>query len=130
MYYFVYYFIYCFAKEKNPAPESYSAGAVMLMVVFHLALVFGIIKYFFSWSLPLLNEDYFPNKLLILPIFFFIYWITSWYYEKKSDMICKRYDKVYGRGKKRLYSLKNNIWVLALYLVPLFIGIQLINMSN
>lgn len=130
MYPFVYYFIYGFAKKKNPAPESYSAGAVMLMVVFHLALIFGLVKYFLSWSLPTLNEDYLPNKLLLLPIFFLVYWLTSWYFEKRSEDICKKFDKKYGKGKQNLYSAKNIVTIVALYIIPLLIGIQFVNMSN
>ena len=130
MYHFVYYFIYGFAKKKNPAPESYSAGAVMFMVICHLALLFGFIKYFFSWSLPTLHEGYLPNKLLLLPIFFLIYWITSRYYEKQSERICEKYDKIYGKGKKKLYSTKNIVGIIALYLIPLLIGIQLVKLSN
>lgn len=130
MYHFVYYFIYSFAKKKNPAPESYSAGAVILMVVFHLALIFGLVKYFLGWSLPTLHEEYLPNKLLLLPIFFLAYWIMSWYYEKRTKKICEKYDKLYGKGKQKLYSAKNIVGIIALYMIPLLIGIQFVNMSN
>lgn len=130
MYYFVYYFIYSFAKKKSPAPESYSAGAVMVMVVFHLAFVFGIIKFYFSWTLPTLHEEYLPNKLLLLPMFFLIYWLVSWYFEKHSENICKKYDNKYGKGKHMLYSTKNIVGIIALYLIPLILGIKLVNMSS
>src|SRR6185295_8971466 len=100
MYHFVYYFIYTFAKRKNPAPESYSAGAVLLMIIFHFAMVFGAIKFFLDWSLPVLSKEYLPNKLLLLPLFFLVYWLITWYYEKNSEKICEKYDMIYGKGKR------------------------------
>lgn len=132
MYNFVYYFIYGFAKKKNPAPESYSAGAVLFMVVFHLVLILGLIKYFFGWSLPKLrlHEGDLPNKLLLMLVFFLIYWLVNRYYEKRSEAICERFDKKYGKGKQKLYSAKNIIGIIALYIIPLLIGIKLVNMSN
>jgi len=128
MYNFVYYFIYSFAKKKNPAPESYSAGAVLLMIIFHLAMIFGVIKFYLSWSLPNLHEDYLPNKLLLLPFFFVVYWMISNYYEKRSEKICARYDEIYGK-KRKLYSPKNILILIASYIIPLLIGIKFVNMA-
>lgn len=129
MYNFFYYFIYSFAKRKNPAPESYSAGLMMLLLVIHLSMVFGAIRFFVGWSLPIMHKEYLPNKILMLPIFFVLYWIIASYYERKSEKICEKYDRIYGRGKNKLYSLKNIVAVIGAFVIPLLVAIWLINSS-
>lgn len=129
MYNFIYYFIYSFVKKRNAAPESYSTGAVLLMIIFHLVMIFGIIRFYFDWRFPRLNEEYLPNKLLLLPFAFFVHWMLEKYYEPRTERICMRYNEKYGKGKRNLYSAKNIILVIALYIFPLLIGIKFVNMS-
>lgn len=129
MYNFVYYFIYRVAKKKNPAPKTYSAGGVFMMLGIHLLIPVGVMKYFYGWTPIRLHEEYLPNKLLLMPIFIIIFLVFNKYFEKRSEAIFEQYDKKYKKGKK-LYSVKNIIWITALYIIPLLIGIRLINMSS
>ena len=129
MYNFFYYFIYTFAKRRNPAPESYAAGGVLFMIISHLALIAGLIRYFLGYTLPSFSDNYGTNKLMLLPIFFLIYWLTANYYERISDRIVERYNAKY-RSNHQLYSAKNIALFCFSLIAPLTIGIYFVNLST
>ena len=99
------------------------------MIIFHIGMLFAIMRFLFNIILPRMHEEYLPNKILLLPFAFVLYWLVEKYYESKSNAICEKYDRKYAKNKHVLYTVKNIFFVVALYIVPLLIGISFINMS-
>jgi hypothetical protein len=132
MYSFIYYFIYSGVKEKNPDSKFYSSGGVVFMQGIHAFFIISILQYFELVTVPRLHEEYLPNKWLFFPIGIAWLLIVNWYFSRKSKVICEKYDAIYKRkpGYKKLYSANNILLFANLYIVPLVIGIWILNLGR
>lgn len=89
-------------------------------------MLIGLAKYYFGFSI---NNEQLPSRFIVFALFILIYWPFSKYFESKSNKICEKYEKKYSKKSCELYSIKNLVIVISLYVLPLLIGIYFNNLS-
>jgi hypothetical protein len=128
IYYFTYYFFYMFAKKGNPTPEHYSAGAVLFMLLSHIIFLIGVIKYFGFVHLPIQDPSNNETKLLYVFFILIFYYLADKIFVKKKLHIQEKYDELYLHKDVKLFSVKNVLFIVLLYIVPIIIGAKLISL--
>jgi len=123
MYNFIFSFHYLFFKKfKNNTSRSIAASFVAITIFFHFFLFWNSLRYFTGVDiLPVksFSQDYFINKLYLLPLaFFFDYLFVLYYTHKRAMAIVNKYPKDY-----KVVTLKNVLFVLLIMIAPLLIGI-------
>ncbi len=130
MYNFIFAFHYLFFKKfKNNTSRSMAASFVAVTIFFHFFLVWNSLRYFTGINiLPIksFSQDYFTNKLYLLPLaFVYDYLFVLYYTHKRAMAIVNKYPKDY-----KVVTLKNVLFVLLIMIVPLLIGIQFLQHSH
>ena len=129
MYNFIFAFHYLlFKKLKNTTARSMAATFVALTLFFHFFLIWNSLRFFTGiniLSIKSFSQDYFTNKLYLLPIaFIYDYLFVLFYTHKRAMTIVNKYPKDY-----KVVTIKNALLVFIIMIVPLLVGIQLLNLS-
>ncbi len=130
MYNFIFLFHYLFFKKfKIDIYRSMAASFVAITIFFQFFMVWNSLKYFTGIDiLPIkpFSQNYFTNKLYLLPIaIVYDYLFVLYYTHKRAMAIVNKYPKDY-----KVLTLKNVLLVLLIMIVPLFIGIQFLQHSH
>jgi hypothetical protein len=130
MYNFIFNFFYRYHKQgKSFGPRSTAALAVGTTVFFQFFMLWNGIKYFTGiniFPVKAFSQDYFTNKLYMMPFAIVIAYLFTFYYTHKRAMaIVNKYPKDY-----KVVTLKNVLLVLLIMIVPLLIGIQFLQHSH
>jgi hypothetical protein len=108
--------------------RSTAALAVGVTVFFHLLLFVNILTFFTGLRLPVksFSEDYFTNKVYLMPFAMaYGYFFIVYYSHKRAMAIVTKYPKDY-----KVITFKNFLTVLLIMIVPLIISFQLIKHNN
>lgn len=129
MYNFIFNFFYRYHKrERSFGPRSTAALAVAITVFFQFFCLGTMIRFFTGVNLvgKALSEDYFTNKLYLMP-FMMVYGLMFilFYTHKRAMAIVNKYPKDY-----KLITVKNILLVLLIMIAPLLIGIQFLQHSH
>jgi len=127
IYYFTYYFFYSIARNKNPVPEHYSVGAVLFMLLSHSILFVGIMNLTGIIQLPFENELFDELKLVFALFLLAVYFLANSFFSKRSSMIIERYDSIFKKKDKELFSIYHILFISLLFLAPIIIGANLIS---
>ena len=135
MYKFLFYFIYKGQLKDNKgkiAPSrTVACMFVTMAIVFHLAPIYGIIKYcFWNYRHKELNFSMgstysvkmFVTALCMLPIFIVVF---RYYSLDKIQTI----SDYYAERQQKTYSIVNFIKFFSIYIIPLLIFIFFVNHS-
>jgi len=129
MYNFIFNFFYRYHKKrKDFSPRFTAAGAVAVTIFFHLFLVANIVTYFTDRNLAgkPLSQDYFSNKIIMLPFgLVYLYSFVLFYTHKRAMSIVNKFPQDY-----EVLTFKNVLLVLLIMIVPLLIGIQFLQHSH
>jgi hypothetical protein len=114
MYTYIYFFIHCAIEKKHPDPKFLSAGVVAFIQWVHLNLIAICLYKLFNFRIiPVFNETYIYNKLLIMP--FLLIWmiITHKYFNKRFIKLSEQYSG------KEIVNIKNTIIVFSILILPI-----------
>src|SRR6188768_1753708 len=122
MYNFIYFFFFQYFKwRKDDDPKDSAVYGVMASMLFHgfflLTLFNHLTDTYFLASIFGTNHNKYFWLLFIVPILYLIHKV----FKKKSDRILDQY------GDKNVLTLGYILVVLTLALVPLIIGILILN---
>lgn len=123
MYKLIFVYFYQLSQKRNPNPRFVALSYVALTTLFQFAFLLGFLKYILGFIIPRFDENYFINKLYLIP--FILLWLFAFeiiYNKKRTKRILDSYI-----NKPKVTNLKNTIFVLLFMLVPLVIGIYLFN---
>jgi hypothetical protein len=123
MYKLTFVYFYKLSQKKNPNPRFVALSYVALTALFQFAFLLGLLKYILGFIIPRFDENYFLNKLYLIP--FILLWLFAFeviYNKKRTKKILNSYI-----DKPKVINLKNTIFVLLFMLVPLVVGIYLFN---
>lgn len=123
MYKLTFVYFYQLSQKRNPNPRFVALSYVALTTLFQFAFLLGLLKYILGFIIPRFDENYFINKLYLIP--FILLWLFAFeiiYSKKRTKRILDSYI-----DKPKVTNLKNTIFVLLFMLVPLAIGIYLFN---
>ena len=123
MYKLTFVYFYQLSQKRNPNPRFVALSYVALTALFQFALLLGLLRYILGVIIPRFDENYFLNKLYLIP--FILLWLFAFeiiYNKKRTKRILSSYI-----DKPKVTNLKNTIFVLLFMLVPLIIGIYLFN---
>ena len=127
IYDFVFNFFYRYHKQgKTTQPRINAALAVGITIGSHVFTALSILRYFGIKVLgPPLSDDYFTNRMLMMPFALLATYMITWFYSHKRAMaIVNKWPKDYD-----VLTLKNVLAVALLMFGPLLIGIQFLNNS-
>lgn len=129
MYDFIFNFFYRYHKKgKDFSPRYTAAGAVAITIFFHFFLLANIITYLTGFNLAgkPFSQDYFTNKLYMIPFgLVYLYAIVLYYTHKRAMAIVNKYPNDY-----KAITLKNILFVLLIMILPLIIGIQFLKHNH
>ncbi|MCU0423506.1 MAG: hypothetical protein MUC81_11910 [Bacteroidia bacterium] len=129
MYSFIFNFFYRYHKKgRSFGPRSTAALAVAITVFFQLFCLATAIKFFTGVNLAgkEFSDDYFTNKLHLMPFMMLYGLIFILYYTHKRAMaIVNKYPQDY-----KVVTIKNVLLVLLIMIVPLLIGIKFLQHSH
>jgi hypothetical protein len=123
MYKLTFVYFYQLSQKRNPNPRFVALSYVALTALFQFAFLLGLLRYILGVIIPRFDENYFLNKLYLIP--FILLWLFAFeiiYNKKRTKRISSSYI-----DKPKVTNLKNTIFVLLFMLVPLIIGIYLFN---
>lgn len=123
MYKLIFVYFYQLSQKRNPNPRFVALSYVSLTALFQFAFLLGLLRYILGFIIPRFDENYFLNKLYLIP--FVLLWLFAFeiiYNKKRTKRILSSYI-----DKPKVTNLKNTIIVLLFMLVPLIIGIYLFN---
>ena len=123
MYKLTFVYFYQLSQKRNPNPRFVALSYVALTALFQFAFLLGLLKYILGFTIPRFDENYFLNKLYLIP--FILLWLFVFeiiYNKKRTKRILNTYV-----DKPKVTNLKNTIFVLLFMLVPLIVGIFLFN---
>jgi len=121
MYNLIYFYIFKAVERRNPDPKFYSAGVVAFSQWIHLGFIVTCANKLFDIKiLPVFNDAYLFNKLMIMP--FLIVWliVVHVHFKKQYPKLVKLYS-----GQK-ITNLKNTVIVFSLIFIPLLFIIILL----
>jgi len=127
MYNSIFYYFYKLALKKGQDPRLIGSGQVTITQWLQVFFVASVLKYFYKLNLPRFSDDYFHNKLYVMP--FILAWgvIVYLYYNKdRITEILNRRDA----DSENLFSFKNTAKVLSLMIVPLLLGILFLKLGQ
>lgn len=130
MYYFVYYFMYRFQRNKSDEISSryLASAAVLITIVFQCFSILAAIRYFFDYKEKFFqfNADKQLNRLIQLLLLMVFLVITNFFFnKKKAEKIISNYDEKIDN----IFSVKCIILFLLITVVPLLVGIYFVNHS-
>ena len=115
-------------KRSNNGTERITAvGAVALTIAFQLLLLLKVIEILKKRKmLQSFNNDYFTNKMILLPFgLLFILGFSIYYSKKRIDLIVNSYPVDY-----KLYTFNNYLRLFMICILPLILLIILTNKYN
>jgi hypothetical protein len=125
MYNFVFNLVYRYHKRKKSTSVRFIASmAVAITVFFQLFFLANLFTYLTDIkSIKPISEDYFSNKLYLMP-FVAIYFLgfVYFYTHKRAVKIINQYPQDYA-----LLSFKNLIILFLVVLLPLILGVWFLN---
>ena len=131
MYNFIFYFMYKFKERKtgDSSDARFTASlAVVITLMFHLFLIVSSIRYFFEYKTKLLQftNNKQVDRLIITGFGIVLILIGCLFFSKKrASRITAYFDNKAGN----IFSIKNIVIFLMITLLPLVIGIYLLNNS-
>jgi len=123
MYKLTFVYFYQLSQKRNPNPRFVALSYVALTALFQFAFLLGFLRYILGVIVPRFDENYFINKLYLIP--FALLWLFAFeiiYNKKRTKRILNTYI-----DKPKVTNLKNTILVLLFMLIPLIVGILLFN---
>jgi hypothetical protein len=127
MYDFVFNFMYRYHKKGNSSHyRGTAAGAVAITVLFQLLCLGAILRHYGILDLGRpLSEDYFTNKMLMLPYALGYLYLFVWFYSHKRALaIVNKWPKDYD-----VLTLRNVGLVTLIMLGPVFVMISFLKHS-
>ena len=128
MYTFVYWFFYKFFIWRKGFESSFIASSMVgLAIIFHLIFLYSVIRYVTGQAITLGLDQYAYGirRLILLPfVFLFFLAIDQLYFRKSQKLIFAKYQLM------KPFSKKNIIVIVSVLVVPLVIGILLLQGAN
>lgn len=129
LYDFIFNFFYRYHKKrKDFSPRFTAAGAVAITGFFHLFLIANIVTYFTSVNLAgkPFSQDYFTNKLYLLPAgVIYVYAFVLFYTHKRAMAIVNKYPQDYN-----VVTIRNVLLVFLIMIAPLIVGVWFLQHSH
>ncbi len=122
MYKFIYYFVYCFMKDKEIRSTNSASMFVCVAMIFHFFLFLQMFKLVFNYELlPINNLPMAVRSFALIVFFLLFFYIVDYYFRKRLN-----YIKEFYRGKQIL-SFRNGIAVAALIVMHLLLFAEFLN---
>jgi hypothetical protein len=129
MYNFIFNFFYRYHKKgRSFGPRSTAASAVGMTIFFQFFCIMAAVNFFTGTNLAgtPFSDDYFINKLYLMPFALGYFLLFVLYYTHKRAMaIVNKYPEDY-----KVITIKNVLSVLLIMFVPLLIGIWFLQHSH
>ena len=129
MYNFIFALHYFFFKKyKVTTHRSLAASSVALTVFCQIFFVANIITFFsgVTFACKPFSNDYFTNKLYLLPLaFVYDYLFVLYFTHKRAIAIVNKYPKDY-----KVMTLKNVSLVFLIMIVPLLVGVYFLQHTH
>ena len=113
MYKLTFVYFYQLSKKRNPNPRFVALSYVALTALFQFAFLLGLLRYILGFIIPRFDENYFLNKLYLIP--FILLWLFAFeiiFNKNRTKRILSSYI-----DKPKVINLKNTIFVLLFMLV-------------
>ena len=122
MYDFIYYYFYKLIIKRNPDAKFNAAALMFLIIGFHIAFPFAILKKVFDLSYDSFgfSDTYLINKLYMMPFGVAFLILTYYIFKRRFEKIERKYE-----GRK-MVTFWNTVIVFSIMLVPLIITIILL----
>lgn len=122
MYKFIYYFVYCFMKDKEIRSTNSASMFVCVAMIFHFFLFLQMFKLVFNYELlPTNNLPMAVRSFTLIVFFLLFFYVVDYYFRKRLIHI-----KEFYQGKQIL-SFRNGIAVSALIVVSMLLFAEFLN---
>lgn len=120
MYKLTYYYIFKLTEKRNPDARFGAASFVFITQVAQCFLIFAVIKKIGGLNYPVFSDIYLINKIIMIPFMLIWLFLVNYYYKKRFDKIVSLFKD------ESIITFRNTIIVFSLLLIPIFIGIILL----
>lgn len=125
MYNFIFWFFYKYFEWKDGTKSVFLCSNITcLSMLFHIGLIYSIIRYITGFNVGMFTEHYVIDKLLLLPfVLLFFLLIYFLYFKKKSEFILREF------GDRKVFTTVNIIKVVALVVLPIVFAAIITNQA-
>ena len=129
MYKFIFNFFYRYFKKRRDFGARFSASLIVFSTVFfQFTCIASFVRLLTGFNIfgKGFSEDYFTNKLCLMPFGFVLAYVFVFYYSQKRAMsIVNEYPNDYN-----IYTIKNILLVILILVVPLLLTILFIKLQS